>query len=386
MDGRDPFCFYLLAPYVQNIDTLQVVGEATLVEELRDAIPGFPQSTPNLRSMSLSLTSDDDLDRSIDLFESLPSTLRCLYLYDIPLYSSLLRLRSLTELTYDYHEFDLHLDTLLDFLEENHSLDRATLGISFREASLRSSRRRTAIQSRLRLLSIHYSDVMDCQALISNITLQRGAHLNIVPTGTSGGLGDILSGVSTAHLLNLRSPTFMEYRSYLGDIQLCGPNGRFSFGTLYTLHRSVPFAEFPLLPLTHVREFRLIHRMPEWQTTQYAHNPLVFYQSSFPALETLAVDCETSASHLLSALFSTPSSPPSLKTLAFMDCDITDDFVGELTQYASERRATTSAWLYKVVIVNSDAVFPSIASIRRLKEHVPVVDVKVGTELPRDLE
>jgi len=379
--------FHPPAPYAQNIGTLQVAGCAAIIEKLREAIPGFPQSTPNLRSMSLMMLGPDvGLDRSIDPFETLPSTLRRLALYEIPLYPSLLRLGSLTELTLDYDDgFDLHLDTLLDFLEENHLLDRATLTIRFREASLRSSRRRTPIESRLRFLSIDCRDVVDGQALISNVTLRRGAHLDITLTSADGRLNDILSGVSTTHFLNLCSPAFMEYRSYHRDIQLFGPNGGFSFGRPYNHGGDVPFSEFPLLPLTHVREFRFIHRTPERETTQRAHDPLVFHQSSFPALETLAVDCETCVSHLLSALFSNPSSPPSLKTLAFMDCFITGDFMEELTQYASRRKATTSAWLYKVVIVNSNGVFPTITSIRKLKEHVPVVDVKVGTVLPMDL-
>ena len=386
-DRGDLGFFHPPAPYAQNIYTLRVAGSAAVIEKLREAIPGFPQSTPNLRSMSLILTLGPDVgsDRSIDPFEPLPSTLRRLALYDIPLYPSLLRLGSLTELTYYGDEFDLHLDTLLNFLEENRSLGCVTLTIRFREASLRSSRRRTPIESRLRFLSIRCRDGVDGQALISNIALRRGADLEITLTSADGRLDDILSGVSTTHLLNLRSPTFMEYRPHHGDIQLFGPNGRFLFERIYAHGRDAPFAEFPLLPLTHVREFRLTYRMREWETTRRAHDPLVFHQSSFPALETLSVDRETSVSRLLSALFSNPSSPPSLKTLAFMDCGITGDFMEELTQYASRRKVTTSAWLYKVVIVNSNGVFPSIASIRKLTEHVPVVDVKVGTALPRDL-
>jgi hypothetical protein len=57
----------------------------------------------------------------------------------------------------------------------------------------------------------------------------------------------------------------------------------------------------------------------------------------------------------------------------------------ELVRYAAKRRDTTSAPLHQVVIVNSDGVFPSITSIRRLGTHVPVVEVKIGTELPKDL-
>ena len=57
----------------------------------------------------------------------------------------------------------------------------------------------------------------------------------------------------------------------------------------------------------------------------------------------------------------------------------------ELTRYASRRKETTSAWLYRVLIVNPDGVFPGISFIRELALNVPIVDVKVGTELPKDL-
>ena len=382
MDKGEAGFFDVLAPYVQNIDTLHAEGYTT-IEKFRQALPKFPQSTPNLRSLSLS--SDTYWDRSIDPFESLTTNLRYLKLGNIPLYPSLLRLRSLKRFAYANHKFDLHLDTLLDFLEGNRMLEHVILGVSFREASLRSSRRQTAMGNRIQCLSIYCHYPMDGQAIISSIPLRRGAHLNITLTSMDGRLNDILSGVSTTHLLNLPSPTFIKYRSHPRSIQLFGPNGRLALNTISILGASDVFTEFPLLPLAHVREFHLIHRMSGWGMTQRAHEPLFFSQPSFPALETLAINCEISVSSLLSVLFSNPSSSPSLKTLAFMDCDITKDFMKELTQYASRRKATAAAWLYKVVIVNSNGVFPSIASIRKLKEHVSVVDVKVGTELPRDL-
>jgi hypothetical protein len=380
LDIGDPGFFDLLAPYVQNIGTLRVTSPTT-IEKLRQALPKFPQSTPNLRS--LSLNSDVHWGQSTDPFGSLASTLRCLGLDDIPLYPSLLRLRSLTEFTYVNGRFDLPLDTLLDFLEENRLLERIILGVKFKEASLLSSRRRTAMENRVRYLSIYYRDIMSGQAIISSIALRRGAHLHITSVIADGRPNDILSGVSTTHLLNLRSPTSIKYRSYPRIIQLFGPNGQFSFQMLFAPGGSDPFIEFPPLPLSHVREFRLIHRLPEG--IQRPLGSLVFDQSYFPALETLAVDCVTNVSHLFSALFSNPSSPRSLHTIAFMDCDLTEDFMKELTQYASKRKATTSAWLYKVVIVHRGGVFPSIAAIRKLGEHVPVVDVSlVGTDLPRD--
>jgi len=56
-----------------------------------------------------------------------------------------------------------------------------------------------------------------------------------------------------------------------------------------------------------------------------------------------------------------------------------------LTQFASDRKNTNSARLHRVVIVHWQGKFPSIASIRRLKKHVPVVDVRISTGLPADL-
>jgi hypothetical protein len=91
----DPASRCVPVPYIQNMDTLQVVGEAT-VEKLRQALPGYLLSTPNLRS--LKVTSGRTVwGQSVDPFESLTLGLRCLALSDIPLYPSTLRLRSLTE-------------------------------------------------------------------------------------------------------------------------------------------------------------------------------------------------------------------------------------------------------------------------------------------------
>jgi len=57
----------------------------------------------------------------------------------------------------------------------------------------------------------------------------------------------------------------------------------------------------------------------------------------------------------------------------------------DLTRFASERKKSTSAWLHRVVIVDQCGDFSSAASIHRLGIHVPVVDVRFGTELLTDL-
>ncbi|KAF9784621.1 hypothetical protein BJ322DRAFT_1109331 [Thelephora terrestris] len=361
-------------PYIQSIDTLRYIKLVTM-EKLRQAVPGFPRSTPNLRLLRLNSAVGAVWDRSVDPFESLTPTLRCLQLSEIPLYPAILQLRSLTELVYSNPGFDLPLDTLLDFLEGNHSLKHVILNIVFRTDSLRCSRRQTPARNQLQRLSIFCRHAMDAHALISGIALQRGADLAMCAYSDAK-LNDILSGVSPTHLLNARSPTHMLYRSYPRTIGVTGPNGKLSLCDKRGLTGGDPFEEFPFLSLTHVQSFHLLHRVPE--NVRHTLNLIVFDQSPFPALETLAVDCETSVSHLLSALFSNPSSPHSLTTLIFVDCDLDEEFMEQLTRYASDRRGTTSAWLHQVKIVNLNGVFPSVASIHRLRKLVPLVEVKMG--------
>lgn len=374
---------HLPTSYIQNIVTLQV-KEPTTIDFLRKALPKFPQSTPNLRSLKFASDPGFHWDRSVDPFGSLTPSINRIHLAYVPLYPSILHLRSLTELTYVNPKLDLHLDILLDFLVENPSLERVILVVTFTSLSFLRSNRQTPIENRLRYLSISHNDSRDAQALISNIALTRGAHLVINIEERDKGLNDVLSGVPTTHLSNLRSPTFMEYRCFPREIQLNGPNGKFSSRDVKTHDSSTSFQEFPLLSLTNVREFRFMHRTPELPPIANLHPP-VFHPSDFPALETLTIDCETNLSAFLSSLFSNPSSPPSLKTLAFLNCDLGGEFMERLTRYASKRKETTSAWLYRVVIVNPDGVFPGIGSVRNLARHVPIVDVKVGTELPKDL-
>ena len=92
---EDPLSCYVPAPYIQSIDSLQV-ADVSSTEVLRQALSGFPQSTPNLRSLKLVGTSWGS--GSVDPFESLTPALRCLEFGKIPLYPSILRLGSLTEL------------------------------------------------------------------------------------------------------------------------------------------------------------------------------------------------------------------------------------------------------------------------------------------------
>jgi len=74
-----------------------------------------------------------------------------------------------------------------------------------------------------------------------------------------------------------------------------------------------------------------------------------------------------------------------LKTLAILNCFITEDFMAELVQLASDRENNNSSPLRRVVIINSDGRLPGVASVERLRKCVPAVEVMQGNELPKDL-
>ena len=373
----------IIIPYIQNTGTLEVYHIPS-TEEFTNAFPNFPRSMPALRSLTLSpyIDIDIDWDESTDLFEGFVPALEFLSLEYIPLYPSLLGLRTLTEVIIQHPQFDLHLDTLLDFLEANHLLESATLEISFLESSLRTSKRRTAMKNQLRRLSIDSWKVVDIQTLVSSIPLRTGSHLTIGTTYRKIRLKETLPDISTAHLSNPQSPTFFELKNQKAfrSILLRGAGGTFSFQSDSTPEE--PFEDFSELPLTKVREVRLL---------SFGTDSLVipaFPLSSFPLLETLAVE-QLGCGNILgiiSSLLSNPSSSPALKTLAFLNCNLSEEFMEGLTKFASERQKTaTSTWLYRVLIVHEDGIFPQAASIRRLRDYVKVVDAQMGNRLPRDL-
>ena len=141
------------------------------IRSLQQTLPDFPRSVPNLQSLTV--------DRlgvlkgcSADPFESLTPSLQSFSLTGVHFYPSFLRLNTLTELTLNHNKFNLHLDTLLDFLEGNDSLKSATLHIRFADPSLLNSRRDAAIVNQLQHLSIS-TNPAEGKALVSNIALRR---------------------------------------------------------------------------------------------------------------------------------------------------------------------------------------------------------------------
>ena len=140
------------------------------------------------------------------------------------------------------------------------------------------------------------------------------------------------------HLPNLSSPVVMEYGAFPKRLRLLGPGGVFSYKGPVTTES--PFGEFLLLPLANIRELRLECRR-SWILRQ-------FRLSSFPSLEVLAVDGGSKVS-LLSPVLPDPASSPLLKTLAFLDCVITEEF----TRLCTRGYATAVGSSFNPVILNS---------------------------------
>ena len=366
----------IIIPYSQNTRNL-VVRYPSSINAFAKMLPGFPQSMSALQS--LVIEGHYNWDRSPDLFEQFVPPLKNLTLMDVPLYPSLLSLRSLTGFTIQDHQFDLHIDTLLDFLEGNNSLESADLAIYFVDASLSTSHRRSPIRNQLRHLSIRYGSARNTRILVSNIPLRRGAELLIHVDDQTAKLSDIFPDISTMHLSNLPGPTFLEIQEhcYTAQLLLRGPGGE-----LLAHKPSLPeplrdFAALPSLPLTDVREIRLLGYNTITLSTLVSHLP------HSPLLEILAVGYGANLQHVLSPLLSNPSSLPSLKTLAVLNCDLSEDFMEELIEFASKRKsANTTAWIDRFLIFHGHGMFPSDTSISRLKGCVRIVETRAECGFP----
>ena len=120
------------------------------------------------------------------------------------------------------------------------------------------------------------------------------------------------------HLFNLRSPTSMFPKN------------------------EEPLIKFDMLPLKDVRTCHIEVRdlEPNFSVTPLQH-------LDFPALETLELEGEIDLEVLLSSLFSNPSYS-SLKTLKFIDCDLSTSFLQKLKDFSSGLERTNSTPLNHV--------------------------------------
>ena len=188
-----------------------------------------------------------------------------------PLYPSFLDIRTLAELSLRYKKVKPHLDTLLELLEGNHSLERVKIKIYFKDFPTPFPQVRAAIANRIQRLSISPPNARIARTLISSIPLQRGAHLKVKAYSEGLGLNNILSGISITHLSNLQFPTSLEYRSEARRIRLDGPNGSLSYH--HDGSSPTPFIEFPVLPLIYVQRVVLVDSSHPWHSPRHSSPP-----------------------------------------------------------------------------------------------------------------
>ena len=203
---EDPGLCDLISPHIQHIETLQF-HELTIIGDLTQTLPNFPQSMPNLQSLGLSRPEwDSEWDPSTDPFGSsqFPNTLRSLSLEGIPLYPPFLKLRTLTELFLYYYTAHPPLDTLLDLLEENPSLESVELQIVHEESPPQVSQDRSVVLNQLQRLSIACWNATIARTLITSIPLRKGVHLEIDFNDVTGdlALNDIILGRVVNYLRN----------------------------------------------------------------------------------------------------------------------------------------------------------------------------------------
>jgi hypothetical protein len=359
---------------IRNAVVLRFSGSRT-TSQLTETLQDLPQSTSDLRSLTLDGPRNRGQESSVDPFKPFPPTLEYLELADVPLHPSLLCVTSLTELVLRQHRLHPPMDALLDFLEGNQSLKRADLDVAFTEPSLHNSERPAAVVNGLRHLSITLNHAEADNILLANLPLSPGAHLEIIANNESPPEMD-LTGAPVAQFLNQLSPNLMEYESCGRSIRLLGPNGSFSFrrpGREYDA-----FEEFRLLPLNGIRKFRLNHPVGMWMPGVDD----VELKGHFPALETLAIDCGLDTSGLSSDLFPNSIDHPSLRTLAFLNHAFPEGSTEALTKLVSDRHKDAMTKLDRTAIVDSKGNFPGDPLIDALTKHV-LVDLLVDERLDR---
>ena len=347
------------------------------MSNLMETFPDFPNSWPNLHSLEMEPLNP--IFQSNDLFKSFPPTLECLSLYNIPLYESVLNVKTLTKFALTNWTICYPLDILLKFLEGNHSLKHVKLHIEIQ--GFFKSEKIVPIKNQLQSLIVRYHNVEDARALISNIPLQRGGNLKIISCDWDSGLNDILPEIHTMHSKNLLSPTYMHH--WLGNhIKTSGPGGSFEFFGLSKLEEE-NLTGLSLLSFENIQE---LHLQPfQFRVPNFSH---------FPALKHLIVEYnEQEFSTLFASL--QPPKPVSLQSLGFASLEklgfwlsrCSEEFMEELATFVTNHQITAPGRLNCVVIIcRKEDQLPSSHLVYKLKERVSIkLEVLDQFELPRNL-
>ena len=365
-----------LIPHASRISGLSLTGYSS-IESVVDDLPGlFTSPISPLTSLELEQTDQPAEAFPSDEVSTPPpfrnlSKLRTLHLVRTPLYPAVFNITSLVELKLVDYTSPFRFGEFIEFLHSNQSLEVIVLDLQFSDGSTLISPERKASLPQLRRLTFTCGSATDARALLSRMSLRRGSHITIrgSQSNSRAALASFLPSPPTSIQELLTPITVIKYCSSRW-LHIFGGGGQFSFQPSKDTLKS--YEGFSLFITGAVREFRIN------TSTHGLSRPLEY----LPALEALVLSETRLPPGSLSALAKEDPLCPSLKTIAFFDCEVTEDIVEELEEVLSKRRNSTAARLYRVVIVNTTHDLPSLQLIHRLRKFVPRVDVGVGDELP----
>ena len=375
----DEILLKALLPHISRISHLSLAGYPS-IGGVVDDLPGFFTSPmPNLTSLELEQTvqpaepSPSNETSAPPLFRNI-SKLTSLHLTRTPLYPAVFSITSLVELKLVGYTTPFHFGKFIGFLDSNPDLEVIVLDIPFAGVPVWISSMGIVSLVRLRQLSFTCAEAIDAKGLISSISFPRGISLELSSYRANQGadLGSFLPFLT--RIWEFLTPiTTIKYLTTPRVFQLSGNNSSFSFRYPQTSRNL--YRDLSLFTTTAVREIHVgIHPCRE-----YLFWPL----SLLPALETLVlVNIASFPFQGLAFLAEEPVVCPSLKTIAFFDCDVTPVVIKELETVVARRKNSTAAWLYRVVIVRRTGALPDHGLIHGLRQFVPCVDARMAEKLP----
>ena len=369
-----------LLPHTSRISHLSLTKYSS-IEKVADDLPSFSASLmPNLTSLELEQTEEPTESFPSDevpahpLFQNV-SKLKSLHLTRTPLYPVVMSVTSLVELKLVGHT--IPFGKFIGFLHSNPNLELVTLDLQFTRVSAGIAPEKVASLPRLRRLVFTCGSATDARGLFSCVSLRRGVQIAIQGSQTNpcADLASFLPHPPTPTHQLLTPITVIKDQTSPRWLRMFSDDGQLSFRSPKT--PSKMYDEFSLFVTGTVREFHVeIYRLdPDG-------GRLAWPLARLPALEALVLSGTRLSPGSLSLLEKEPILCPSLRTIAFFDCEVTGDVVRELEEVLTKRRGSTAARLHRVVIVNNTRALPDLQLVHRLRKFVPRVDIGVGDELP----
>ena len=320
------------------MDTCSALGttaqQVSTFEELKTLLTSS-EPLPNPEELKIDYKGEPSTEDPFDS-ESLPPTLqslKSLSLNSIPLYPAFQKINTLTKFIYAIPA-DVSVDTVLDFLEHNVSLMHLELYILSHCDNFRSSTHTDPISNRLKYLKIVAVEIEYLEVLIPRIHVQSTGDARLAITSWDilyEDYGMIVSDLNKIYFKGQEPPTIAAQGTR--SIELSRPGS-----TYPTLSLSIdpPTSPASLEYFKKILEpsdlsFKAIQNL----VLVRSHNDEAFNPSMFPALDLLVICNDTKLSTTLSKLFSSPHlSPPTLRAIAFQDCNLSEGFKQELAQFA----------------------------------------------------